>query len=69
MTKSIITIPNISCGHCVHAIQSELVEMKGIISVSGDPANKKIEVQWSAPASLEAIKMLLKKINYPAAAD
>ena len=66
MSKDTLTIPNISCGHCVMSIKNELSEMAGIASVEGDPALKTITVEWSEPASLDQIKATLKEINYPA---
>ena len=62
-----ISIPNISCGHCVMTIKNELSELKGVSKVEGDPNTKEITVDWDAPATLEKIKTQLKEINYPAA--
>ena len=62
-----ISIPNISCGHCVMTIKNELSELKGVSKVEGDPNTKEITVDWDAPATLEQIKTHLKEINYPAA--
>jgi copper chaperone len=67
LEKNTLKIPNISCGHCVNAIKSELTEMKGIKSVEGNPADKTITIEWDSPTTLEAIKDKLKEINYPAA--
>ena len=66
MEKQTLSIPNISCGHCVMAIQNELREMGGVLSVKGDPDNKSITVTWDSPATLNAIQDKLKEINYPA---
>jgi copper chaperone len=66
MEKSTLEIPNISCGHCVNAIKSELTEMEGIKSIEGNTENKTITIEWNAPATLESIKNKLKEINYPA---
>jgi len=66
-SKKSFNIPNISCGHCVNAIKSELGDMTGVIEVSGDPAAKSIEVEWDAPATEQQILSTLKEINYPAA--
>lgn len=66
MAKDTFSIPNISCGHCVNAIKSELSEMEGIKSVEGSPEAKTVDVEWDAPASLDKIKETLKEINYPA---
>jgi len=67
METKTLSIPNISCGHCVMAIKKELSEMEGISKVEGDPANKSITLTWDAPATMETIKQTLKDINYPAA--
>ena len=61
-----MSIPNISCGHCVMTIKNELSELKGVSKVEGDPNRKEITVDWEAPATLEQIKTHLQEINYPA---
>ena len=67
MDEKTITIPNISCGHCVMAIKNELGDVDGVKSVEGDPENKQVTIQWETPATLEKIQETLKEINYPAA--
>ena len=67
MAKETLSIPNISCGHCVNAIKTELSEMKGVKSVEGSPEAKTVDVEWEEPASADKIKNTLKEINYPAA--
>jgi len=67
MESKKLSIPNISCGHCVMAIKRELGEVKGVTRVEGDPQKKEISVNFDAPATLEKIKAALKEINYPAA--
>ena len=67
MEKTTLSIPNISCDHCVMTIKRELGEIEGISRVEGDPERKEITVQWDSPATLEEIKSTLKEINYPAA--
>ncbi len=62
-----LSIPNISCGHCVMTIQRELGEIDGVLKVEGDPTAREITVEWDAPATLERIKSALKEINYAAA--
>ncbi|MGD9209432.1 MAG: cation transporter [Desulfobacteraceae bacterium] len=66
MENQTFTIQNISCGHCVSAIKSELNDLAGVKSVLGNPEDKSITVQWEAPATLEIIKNTLQEINYPA---
>ena len=66
MEKHVFTIPNISCSHCVKAIKNELNEIKGIISVEGNPAEKQITVEWNSPLTVDKLQDILKEINYPA---
>jgi copper chaperone CopZ len=66
-TKVTYSIPNISCGHCVHTIQSELIDLTGVKSVKADQVSKTAIVEFEPPASEDAIKQLLQSINYPVA--
>lgn len=61
------SIPNISCGHCVKTIQTEVAELPGVVSVNADAGVKQAVVVYDAPATLDQIKGLLAEINYPAA--
>ncbi|MEI7848437.1 MAG: heavy-metal-associated domain-containing protein, partial [Chloroflexota bacterium] len=36
MTTVLYTVPNISCGHCVHTIKTELSDVIGVNSVKAD---------------------------------
>ncbi|MFZ5910016.1 MAG: heavy-metal-associated domain-containing protein [Chloroflexota bacterium] len=65
MTTVTYSVPNISCGHCVHTIQTEVSELAGVQSVKADQATKQVEVVFEAPADEAAIKALLAEINYP----
>lgn len=67
MEKKTLSIPNISCGHCVMTIKNELGEIKGVSRIEGDSDKKEVIVQWDAPATIEKIKETLKEINYPVA--
>ncbi len=67
MTTVTYSVPNISCGHCVHTIQTELSDLAGIESVIADSDTREVKVIFNAPASEEKIKELLVSIDYPAA--
>jgi copper chaperone len=67
MESKTFLIPDISCNHCVMTIKNELNDIEGVSRVEGDPQKREITVEWEAPATLERIKSVLKKINYPAA--
>jgi len=66
MEKQTLTVPKISCGHCVMAIKNELSERDGISSVEGNPEDKSITVEFDSPMTIDGIKATLEEINYPA---
>ncbi len=67
MTTVKYSVPNISCGHCVHTIQMEVSDVEGVQSVTADQQNRSVEIVFAPPASEEAIKTLMAEINYPVA--
>jgi len=60
------SIPKINCGHCVHTIQSELIDLPGVKSVKADQNLRNATIEFEPPASEEKIKALLAAIEYPA---
>ncbi|MCS6906669.1 MAG: heavy-metal-associated domain-containing protein [Anaerolineales bacterium] len=58
-------IPNISCQHCVHTIESELSEIAGVKSVVAVLQSKTATIEFEPPATEELIIQTLAKINYP----
>jgi copper chaperone len=68
MSTVTYSIPNISCGHCVHTIQSEVSELEGVQSVVANQEARTATITFDVPASQEKIKALLSEINYPVAA-
>jgi copper chaperone CopZ len=66
MTHVTLHIPNISCGHCVRTIQTEVAEVPGVKSVQADPQTKNVTVVFDAPATQAAIEAKLVEIEYPA---
>ena len=67
ITKVTYSIPNIHCGHCVHTIQSEVIDVPGVKSVKADQDLREATIEFESPASEEIIKALLAEINYPIA--
>jgi copper chaperone len=68
MTTVTYSIPNISCGHCVHTIVTEVSELEGVHSVQANQEAKTATITFEPPASEDKIKSLLVEINYPVAA-
>ncbi len=60
-------IPNISCGHCVHTITSEVSDLEGVKSVVADFISKQATITFEPPATEDKIKSVLADINYPVA--
>ena len=66
MPTKTVTVPGISCGHCVATIERELGNVQGVISVSADQASKRVTVEWTdAGVDWERIRTHLDDIGYP----
>ena len=65
METKTVTVPNISCGHCVHTIESEIGELNGVQSVKADEQSKLVTIQWDKPATWAEITRTLTEIEYP----
>ena len=67
MTTVKYSVPNISCGHCVNTIQTEVADVEGVQSVKADQASQVVEIVFDDPATEDSIKTLMAEINYPVA--
>ena len=67
MTSLSYTVPNISCGHCVHTIKTELSELPGLRRIEEDPMTKRVDVEFESPATDESLRQALAEIDYPVA--
>lgn len=65
MSEKTFTVPNISCGHCVHSIKMEVGEIAGVERVEADQESKRVTVVWDEPATWAKIQQTLEEINYP----
>lgn len=65
MTTITYTVPNISCGHCVHTIETELAELEGVLRVKAGQMDKSVMVDYEEPATPDSIRALLTEIAYP----
>jgi copper chaperone CopZ len=63
-----LTAPDISCEHCRHAIERELIALPGVESVCVDIPTKNVLVAFDpARTSVEAIAAKLDDEGYPVA--
>lgn len=65
MTTVTYQIPNISCNHCVHTIQTEVKDLPGVLEVKADANTREAVITFEQPATEAQIKDLLAEINYP----
>ena len=48
------TVPDISCDHCVRAIEKELAPLDGVEAVNVDVDSKTVTVNGGQPSAIEA---------------
>ena len=56
MQSKTFTVPNISCGHCVHTVEMEVGDIPGVKSVKAEQDSKQVVVEWGEPATWEQIE-------------
>ena len=65
MQTKTVTVPNISCGHCVMTIEREVGELQGVTSVDAEQISRNVTIAWDPEATdWSAIEGLMKEINY-----
>jgi copper ion binding protein len=61
------TVPGISCGHCVAAIERAVGAVPGVRTVKGDVETKHVTVAFAPPADRAAIVAAMAAEDYPPA--
>jgi copper chaperone CopZ len=65
MTTKTVTVPGISCGHCVMTIEREVGALAGVVSVEAEQATRSVTVAWDPEATdWSAIVGRMKAISY-----
>ncbi len=59
MTTVTYSIPNISCNHCVHTIETEVSDVPGVKLVEADTTTKMATITFDSPATEEKIKAVI----------
>jgi copper chaperone len=68
MAKTTMTVPDISCEHCEHAITEALSPVEGVRSVHVDISAKQVQVEYDeAIVGIERMKEILQEEDYPVA--
>ena len=67
MDEITLSIPNISCHHCIMTIKRESGLVAGVEFVSGDVENKTATFRVAGDEALKALRAALAEAGYPAA--
>lgn len=65
MTRTLLSVPDISCEHCQHAIEGALRDEPGVNSVHVDVASKTVYLEFDpATLSLTEVSRILDDEGY-----
>jgi copper chaperone len=66
METRTVTVPNISCGHCVMTIEREVGDIPGVRAVEGQQVTREVTISWDPEATdWVVIETVMKDIHYP----
>jgi len=69
MAKVTLTVPDIDCEHCEHAITQALTPVSGVRSVQVDIPSKRVQLDYDdTQLSLDQVKEILQEEDYPVSA-
>ncbi len=68
MATTVLTVPDISCEHCVRSVTEALTPIEGIETVSVDIPSKQVTVAYDqSQVDIEKMKDVLAEEDYPVA--
>jgi copper chaperone CopZ len=68
MATTVLTVPDISCEHCVRSVTEALTPIDGIQTVSVDLPTKQVTVAYDqSQVDVEKMKDVLAEEDYPVA--
>jgi copper chaperone len=66
--ETVLSVPDISCEHCVKAINGALTELPGIETVDTDIPTKTVHLRYDpTKISLDKVEALLDDVGYTVA--
>jgi len=66
MSEVTLSIPNISCNHCVMRIQQGTKDLPGVIAVEARAEDRSATFTLESMEALDGVKDALTEIGYPA---
>jgi len=68
MSEKTVTVPNISCGHCVKTIEREVGGLPGVGAVQAEETSRRVTISWDPERTdWVAIEDHMGDIRYPPA--
>lgn len=68
VSQVVLSVPDVSCAHCVAAVQDAVGGLRGVDSVAVDLASKQVEVGFQPDVvNLTEIRQALDDAGYPVA--
>ena len=68
MATTVLTVPDISCEHCVRSVTEALTPINGIQTVTVDIPSKQVTVAYDqSQVDVEKMKAVLAEEDYPVA--
>ena len=69
MTEQTLNVPDMSCGHCKTAVESELSKLSGVKRANADVEKGTVEVSYEeGKVSTEDLKDAIEEAGYTVAA-
>ena len=66
MLELTLTVPDISCDHCVASIRKAMSKLAGVEFVNGDPNRKLVSLRFDeSRVKLEDIEQAIEEEGYP----
>ena len=66
--ETVLSVPDVSCQHCVNAINGALKDLPGVESVNTDIPTKTVHLRYDAShISMEKVEAALDDIGYTVA--
>ena len=66
MATTVLSVPDISCGHCQDSITNALTPLDGVQAVNVDIPTKKVTVQYDPlVVQVDQMKSVLAEEDYP----
>jgi len=65
MEDKTVSVPNISCGHCVRTIEREIGDLEGVESVQVEQQSRRVKISWDPDTTdWVVIEDHMKEIDY-----